>query len=91
MTSVNRVGDRTSGHTEETIRIGLTEAEAETLGMILRRVGGPNFFSRRHHCDTLRDGLSMVGVMSTTDDADPSVGQTTFSTEHGDYVYPLNL
>ena len=68
MTSVYRLGHRTSDHREETVRIGLTEAEAETLGMILGHIGGSNGNggapSRRVHVDRIVEGLVGIGVLT---------------------------
>lgn len=93
MTSASRLGHRTSGHQEETIRLGLTEAQAETLGLLLRFVEGPNGksggpASRRVHVDGILDALRGVGVMTWADlrfvDAGPH-----FASEEG-YDHPLN-
>jgi hypothetical protein len=89
VTSVSRVGDRTSGHTEETLRIGLTEAEAETLGMVLTHVTGPNLTSRRVHIDMILNGLAMAGVMTHTDEADYAEGVVKFPMDR-EYPHPLN-
>jgi hypothetical protein len=82
VTSVNRVGDRTSGRTEETIRIGLTEAQAETLALVMRRIGGPSGIghgsSRRVHCDELLRALAEAGVMTYSLDATPASGDVRF-------------
>jgi hypothetical protein len=90
MTSVNRVGDRTSGRTEETIRIGLTEAQAETLAMVLTHVTGPNYTSRRAHTDEILNGLALVGVLTHTDASDPLDGVTKFPFDET-YEWPLDL
>lgn len=83
MTSVSRLGHRTSDHREETIRLGLTEAEAETLGMFLRHVGGSNGNggapSRRVHVDRIIDGLAGVGVLTLDDEHDPAEGVVSFT------------
>lgn len=68
MTSVRRIGHELSADPEETIRIGLTEAEAQTLGLILECVAGPNGkggpASRRVHASRLLAGLEGVGVLT---------------------------
>lgn len=80
MTSVRRIGHELSADREETIRIGLTEAEAQTLGMILECVGGPNGRSgpagRRVHADRLLAGLEGIGLLTLVDD--PVEGLVTF-------------
>lgn len=94
MTSASRLGHRTSGSQEETIRLGLTEAEAETLGMLLKLVqgangksGGPG--SRRVHTDRILDNLRSLGVMALNDAADPVAGTVHF-VEEETYEMPLN-
>lgn len=92
MTSVSRLGDRTSGRQEETIRLGLTEAEAETLGMFLTHVGGANGKngpgSRRVHVERILVALSEIGVLTLDEDFCPAEGAVSFSTTD-DFDRPL--
>lgn len=92
MTSASRLGHHTSGHEEETIRLGLTEAEAETLGVILQRITGPNGkggpASRRVHADRILDALRGVATF-TTKDEDESVSGVVIFIQDEDYDTPL--
>lgn len=94
MTSASRVGARDSGHKEETVRLGLTEAEAETLAMLLQRTGGSNgrgdMGSRRVHVDRILRCLTEAGVHSTDDGSDPIRGAVSFLPDK-DYDYPLTI
>lgn len=92
MTSVRRIGHELSSDAEETVRIGLTEAEAQTLGLLLECVIGPNGkggpASRRVHTDRLLAGLESIGTLTLRDH--PLEGAVTFpADEHFDKALTL--
>lgn len=92
MTSASRLGARDSHYEEETVRLGLTEAEAETLAMLMLRTGGSNGRgstpSRRVHIDRILRVLTEAGVHSVDDGDDPVRGAVSFLPDDN-FDFPL--
>ncbi len=52
------------------IILSMSEKEAQTLAILLSRVGGDPTGSRRKHADSLRDALYVTGFNYSTDEPD---------------------